>query len=98
MSLEPIDYQELGKDVGALVAQKQKAYGDSFGKSSNILQQIFPLGVKPENYYDFLFVARILDKLFRIANDKDAFSEDSFKDTCGYALLAMGKYSTEKKL
>jgi hypothetical protein len=91
-----INYEEIGKQIGALVNEKQKAYGDSFGKSSVILQQIFPNGVKPENYDDMLFIARILDKLFRIANDKNAFGEDAFKDIAGYSVLAMGKNKRDK--
>lgn len=87
-----MDYETLGKEIGKMVNEKQKAYGDSFGRSAKILQEIFPMGILPEDYYNFLFVARILDKLFRIANSKDAFGEDPFMDSCGYALLAVGKY------
>jgi hypothetical protein len=34
-----------------------------------------------------LTVVRILDKLFRIANSKDAFNEDPWFDIAGYAIL-----------
>jgi hypothetical protein len=32
-------------------------------------------------------VVRILDKLFRIANDKSAFNEDPWQDIAGYGIL-----------
>jgi hypothetical protein len=34
-----------------------------------------------------LAVVRILDKLFRIANDKNAFNEDPWQDIAGYGIL-----------
>ncbi len=34
--------------------------------------------------------------MFRIANKKDAFSEDPFLDIAGYGLLGVGKNKAEK--
>lgn len=84
-------YENLGSDIGKLVAEKQEAYGDAFGKSGNVLRILFPNGVEPSQYTDLLTVARMLDKLFRIATDKDAFGEDPFSDIVGYGLLAMAR-------
>ena len=53
---------------------------------------MFPNGIKVDQYGDLLTIARILDKLFRIANDPDAFDENPYQDIVGYALLAMKKY------
>jgi hypothetical protein len=36
-----------------------------------------------------LAVTRIVDKLFRIATDKDAFGENPFKDIAGYGILGI---------
>lgn len=77
-------------EVAALVKEKQEAYGDSFNFSGDILQILYPDGVKPEQYRDMLAIVRVIDKLFRIANKKDAFGEDPWKDINGYSLLAMG--------
>ena len=71
-----MNYEEIGRDVGELVSEKQKAYGDSFGRSGECLRQMFPNGIKPEQYDDLLTIARIIDKLFRIANDPQAFEEN----------------------
>ena len=72
-----LSYEELGKKIGKLVTEKQIAYGDSFGKSSKILEILYPNGIKVEEYKDFLAIIRVIDKLFRIANKKDAFGEST---------------------
>jgi len=91
-------FSEIGFDVGALVNSKQKAYGDSFGRSGECLRQMFPNGIKPEQYDDLLTIARILDKLFRIANDPDAFEENPYQDIVGYGLLGMKRHSDKLEL
>ena len=85
-------YDSIGWDVGQLVQAKQNAYGDSFGRSGECLRQMFPEGIKLNQYDDLLTIARILDKLFRIANDPKAFSENPWQDIVGYGLLAMKRY------
>ena len=87
-----MDFAEIGQEVGKLVAEKQKAYGDSFGRSGECLRQMYPDGIKPEQYDDLLTIARILDKLFRIANDPDAFDENPYQDIVGYGLLGMNRH------
>ena len=91
-----MDFGNIGQEVGKLVADKQKAYGDSFGRSGECLRQMFPDGIKPHQYNDLLTIARILDKLFRIANDPDAFSENPYQDIVGYGLLGMKRCNSRK--
>jgi len=86
-----IDYASLGKEVGSVVQQKQEAYGDSFGKAGNILRELYPNGINPSQYDDVLAITRVIDKLFRLANQKGAFNEDPWKDIAGYALLSIAK-------
>ena len=85
------DFEALGAELGKLVNEKQASYGDSFGRSGAVLRILYPAGVKPEQYGDLLAVARVLDKLFRVATDRDAFGEDPWQDICGYSLLAVAK-------
>ena len=92
------DYSEIGKNIGEVVNQKQIAYGDSFGKSGQVLKILYPNGIAPEQYSDVLCVTRIVDKLFRIATEKDAFGESPYSDIAGYALLGMAKDLTEKRI
>ena len=83
-------YVELGEQIGKLVAEKQVAYGDSFGKSGKIMSILYPDGIRAEQMKDALAVVRVIDKLFRIASKKDAFGESPWKDIAGYALLGWG--------
>jgi hypothetical protein len=92
-----MDYVKLAQELGELVSKKQEAYGDSFGKSEQIFKILYPNGVKPENYGDFLALVRIVDKMFRIATKKDAFGENPFMDIEGYALLARAKNEPKEK-
>jgi hypothetical protein len=91
MSLKSITYKSIGSDIGSLVEEKQKAYGDSFSKSGKVMEILFPDGVPPEQMGDALTIVRVIDKLFRIATDKDAFGEDPWRDIAGYAILAHKK-------
>ena len=89
------DFSLIGEEVGQLVAEKQRAYGDSFGRSGECLRQMYPDGIKPEQYDDLLTIARMLDKLFRIASNPDAFEENPYRDLCGYALLGMARHEKD---
>ena len=82
-------FEEIGKDIGKLVDEKNKAYGDAFNKSKEFLSILYPDGIKPEQYDDMLAIIRVFDKLMRIANHKNAFNENPWKDIAGYALLKL---------
>ena len=84
-------FEEAGKAIGQLVEKKNAAYGDSFAKSGDVLKILYPNGIKSEQYGDMLGIIRVLDKVFRIATDKDAFGESPWNDICGYALLKANK-------
>lgn len=84
-------YRDVGEEIGALVDVKNKAYGDSFHKAGEILAILYPQGAKPEQFKDLLTITRVVDKLFRIATDKDALGESPWRDIAGYAILSVGK-------
>jgi hypothetical protein len=85
-------YKEIGNKIGELVDEKNKAYGDSFNKSSEFLKILFPNGVPVERYTDMLGIIRVFDKLMRIANGNQG-NENGWNDICGYAIIR----SEEKK-
>jgi ribosome biogenesis protein Nip4 len=89
-------FEKVGSEIGKLVDEKNAAYGSSFEKSEKILKVLYPNGIKPEQYKDMLAITRIVDKLFRIATDKDAFGESPFKDIAGYGILGLAN-AKEKK-
>lgn len=81
----------MATEIAELVEKKSKAYGDSFGKSGEILKLLYPDGIKPDQYTNALAIVRIIDKLFRIATDKDAFGESPWRDIVGYGLNAASR-------
>ena len=78
---------QTAQTVGTLVSQKNEAYGDAFSQAGDVIRVLYPNGVRPEQYVDLLVTVRIVDKLFRIANRKDAFGESPWQDIAGYGLL-----------
>lgn len=92
----PPSYPTIGQEIGQLVEQKQAAYGDSFGRSAAVLEQLYPNGIPVSAYTDALAIVRVVDKLFRIATDKDAFGESPWKDIIGYGLLSVKRSGDHK--
>lgn len=86
-----MEYIDLAIEIGALVDEKQKAYGDSFSKCREFLKLLYPNGIQPEQYTDALCLVRIFDKQMRIAKKKEAFGESPYKDIAGYGLLGAMK-------
>lgn len=84
-------YEKIGQEIGSLVDDKNAAYGNSFAESYKILSVLYPNGISPEQYTDALAIIRVIDKLFRIANKKDAFGESPWRDIAGYAILGVAK-------
>ena len=84
---DPI-YEDTAKAIGNLVAEKQLQYGDSFGNAGKVLKVLYPDGISFDQMEDALVVVRIVDKLFRVANNNMG-EEDAFQDITGYGLLAV---------
>jgi hypothetical protein len=93
----PYIYVKIGNEIGSLVEEKQKAYGDSFSKSCEILKILYPNGITPDKYRDLLTITRVIDKLFRIATKKDALGENAWQDIAGYAILSVWRDAEIKK-
>lgn len=90
-------YEQKAEEIGKLVAQKNEAYGSSFAQAHQILEVLYPAGIKPEQYSDALAVIRVIDKLFRIATKKDAFGESPWQDIAGYGILGAVKDGESRK-
>jgi hypothetical protein len=89
-------YKQIGEEIGSLVDEKNAAYGSSFAESHKILSVLYPDGIQPEQYTDALAIIRVIDKLFRIANKKDAFGESPWKVIAGYAILGIANDESKK--
>ena len=84
-----MDFVEIGNRIGQMVEEKNLAYGDSFAQSGQILRILYPDGIGERGLDDMLAIVRVLDKIFRIAANRDSFCEDPWSDICGYAILAI---------
>ena len=80
-------FEEVGREIGELVAKKNAAYGSSFAKCGDFLRILYPDGLRPDQYQDALLLVRIFDKQMRIATAKDALGEDPYRDIAGYGIL-----------
>lgn len=89
------DYEEYGQELGRLITTKQLAYGDSFGRSCDVLRILYPDGIRPGQYGDALAVTRIVDKLFRVAAGSLG-GESPYKDIAGYGLLGWAKADADQ--
>lgn len=90
-------FEEIGRSIGALVATKNAAYGSAFERMGRVLAELFPNGIRPEQYMDLAGIIRVEDKLFRIATDKDAFGEDPWRDVAGYGVLGTERRQRERR-
>ena len=92
----PSKFEKIGSDLGRMLTVKQAAYGDSFGKSGQVLAILYPGGIPLDKLDDALTIIRVVDKLFRIATDRDALGESPWKDIAGYAVLSVARADTAK--
>jgi len=86
-----MSYKETAEEIGQLVEEKNEAYGNSFANSEEMLKILYPDGIPQDSYEDVLLLARIFDKMMRIANRKEAFDENPYKDIAGYGILGSAK-------
>lgn len=89
-------FRNIAQQIGELVAEKNVAYGNSFNDSGEILRILYPDGIDPTQYDDALAIVRILDKLKRIATDRDALGESPFRDIAGYGILGAERVERQR--
>lgn len=81
-------FEEIAAEIGTTVVRKNKVYGNSFGKTTDFIKLLYPHGIRNDQYDDVLLLARIFDKLVRIATGaKD--EENPYFDIAGYAVLGV---------
>ena len=89
----PASFEHLAEELGALVASKNRAYGNAAANSGAILAILYPNGVAAHQYADALIMVRVLDKLSRIAqrgrDGADKGGESPWQDIAGYGLIGL---------
>lgn len=81
-----MNYTEIGRAIGKLVDDKNRIYGDAFSKTGDFLKILYPDGIKPKDYNNVLALARVFDKIMRIANGNQG-NENAWNDLAGYGIL-----------
>lgn len=88
-----IDFEDIGRVIGAEVDQKSCAYGNGGASKDSVesigeqLESFYPNGIPVKAYREAALLVRILDKMNRIAyGNKAAFGESPWKDIVGYAI------------
>lgn len=89
------NFAEIGENVGLLVAEKQKQYGDQISAMGPILKELYPNGIAPGQYNNLTLIVRILDKIGRITKGNGEGGEDAWGDIIGYAIL--GKANVQNR-
>ncbi|MBE3562374.1 MAG: hypothetical protein IMX05_01400 [Hydrogenibacillus schlegelii] len=107
-----VKYSQIGEAIGALVEEKQEAYGDSYGKAAAVMRVLLSdYYIEADDAYiipsalltEMLTIVRILDKISRIVASPsgDKMSESPYADIAGYAILALARsafaHDTDKK-
>lgn len=93
----PSKFEEIALNIAKVLEEKNKAYGAAFDKSTQILQLLYPNGIPLESYPDVHVIVRVLDKLSRIAQNKDPFGESPWLDITGYGILAQIQHDNIKQ-
>lgn len=94
------DFEKIAEEIGRLVTEKNKSYGNSFEDSEKFLKILYPNGISLDSYGDMLCIVRIFDKLKRISTNKPLQNEnslDAYKDIVGYGILGVKKIKNGKK-
>lgn len=93
-------FEEIGREIGKIVDQKNVAYGNSVNDTGDFLRLLFPDGISKselEKFDDIALLVRIFDKQKRIANRKNAFGENPYRDIAGYGILGAEMSGKNKK-
>ncbi len=94
-----LEQTEEFKKITDTVEEKEQEYGKIDQKIAVALEEIYPLGVEKEYYFDFLFVVHLLEKIFRFTspqiNTKSKL--DAFKDLAGYSIIALRRIFLKTK-
>lgn len=103
-------YVQIAAAIGELVATKQEAYGDSFGKTTDVMHLLLSdyYNVADDTYVipgallgELLTIVRVLDKISRVVSspDGDKMGESPYADIAGYAILALARsdFASEKE-
>ena len=86
-----LDFLKTATDLGRLLEEKNRQYGNSYIIVPGILRILYPTtGIKPHQYGDASTIIRILDKISRRAAGNPDAAED-WRDIGGYGVVKLAE-------
>jgi len=85
--IEQSNSHPFSRDVELLVESKNASYGNSIGKSADILRTLCPDGIPVGVFHRAHVLIRMLDKICRLFSPtiKKHEADDAWRDIAGYA-------------
>ena len=90
------NYEQAGRELGSMVDEKQRQYGDMITAMGPLLKILYSEGIRLDQYEDLALIVRILDKLGRITKGNGKGGESPYRDIAGYGLLGAGNKQTAR--
>ena len=90
----PNRYEQAAAELGTLVADRNRTYGNSFAKTGEFLRLLYGEAISADRFNDALLLVRMFDKQMRSAA---GHMSDSYRDIAGYALLGHTQTNTEQE-
>lgn len=87
--MKPSSLTDLTQQLGTLLEEKDKEYGQSATIAGDLLKILYPTGIQDSDYENVTLLVRIFDKMKRIASGST--SENSWQDIAGYGILGWRK-------
>lgn len=97
------NYEKIAQEIGKLVEQKQRAYGNSVDVTEELFQVWLKRYQNKDNTYTIpsellshlLLMVRMVDKINRIVTNPkgDLMGENPYSDLVGYSLIGVGKHN-----
>lgn len=91
-----LNFLQTATDLGRLLEEKNRQYGNSYIIVPDILRILYPDGIKPDEYGDASTIVRILDKISRRAAGHSDAAED-WRDIGGYGVVKLAEVKEGEK-
>jgi hypothetical protein len=94
---DPGPFEKLAVEIGQLVDVKNVQYGEAFALTGEFLRLLYPQGMSGADYNHALLLARMFDKMVRIASPNRRVDEENpYSDLAGYGLLGQEIWNRER--
>ncbi len=86
---------DLVKKFGDVIDGKDRSNGDNSARVANMMRELYPDGIQPDQYDEVLGMARILDKLSSVTSQEGAVKPRKSKGAAKENATDTGRASAE---